>query len=151
MHRAISFPGSIVAAVALTGAPCWVESVELQAQHDGQTLTQRDLDQDAGASFKAADVELNQVYQDIRRRYRDEPLFLEKLKLAQRAWLKFRDAELEALYPLASDGDPLTVYGSIYPMCYASAKEQLTQERTAQLRRWLDRVQEGDTCAGSKR
>ena len=34
------------------------------------------------------DAELNRVYKQILRKYKDQPLFLKKLKLAQRAWIK---------------------------------------------------------------
>lgn len=148
MHRATLHLCSTLAVLSLLAASAWPANDSFAAD---ETLTQLDLNQDADSAFKAADAELNRVYQEIRRRYRDQPRFLDKLKLAQRAWLKFRDAELDALYPPTADGDPYIAYGSMYPMCYASAMERLTKERTAQLRRWLDGVEEGDTCTGSIR
>lgn len=117
----------------------------------GGAMTQLELNQRAGSGLKTADAELNRVYREIRRQYRDQPRFLETLKLAQRAWIKFRDAELEALFPPTADGDPRISYGSIYPMCFAEAKERLTRERTAELRQWLDPAPEGDACRGSRR
>lgn len=113
--------------------------------------TQLDLNAQAGAEFAAADAELNRVYQQIRSRYRGEQQFLNKLRDAQRAWIAFRDAELEAIYPPPASGSMQQAYGSILPMCLAEQKARLTRERTAQLRRWLDGVEEGDPCAGSVR
>lgn len=112
-------------------------------------LTQFDMNQQAGDRLAAADDELNRVYREIRRRYSDRPIFLEKLKLAQRAWIAFRDAELDALYPPTEYGDQRASYGSMFPMCYGNAKERLTRERTQQLRRWLDGIKEGNVCGGS--
>lgn len=90
------------------------------------------INQQADASFQQADAALNRVYQQIRRQYRDQPRFLDKLKAAQLAWIRFRDAELQARYPPTADGDPSISDGSMYPTCIASAMERLTRERTAQ-------------------
>jgi uncharacterized protein YecT (DUF1311 family) len=108
---------------------------------------QTDLNQTACGEFDQVDQSLNRVYQQIRQRYQGDPDFLNKLKLSQRAWIAFRDAELEALYP---DENKQISYGSIYPMCVCGEKARLTQERIDQLRRWLE-VEEGDGCAGSRR
>ena len=109
--------------------------------------TQADLNQTACGTFEEADQTLNRVYQQIRRRYQGDKDFLEKLKRSQRAWIAFRDAELEALYP---DENKQISYGSIYPMCVCGEQARLTQDRIEQLRRWLE-VEEGDGCAGSRR
>jgi uncharacterized protein YecT (DUF1311 family) len=135
MHRTL---GWLVVALLLLSPP-------LAAQ------TQLDLNARAGAEFAAADAELNGVYQQIRKRYRDEPQFLTKLRDAQRAWIAFRDAELEAIYPPPASGSMQQAYGSMLPMCLAEQKARLTRERTAQLRRWLEGGAEGDACAGSAR
>jgi uncharacterized protein YecT (DUF1311 family) len=107
--------------------------------------TQFDMNACAGDELAAADAELNRVYQAILEKYKDDSLFIEKLRAAQRAWLAYRDAELEAKFP-PSDG-----YGSVFPMCAARFKAQLTRERVAKLREWLDGVEEGEVCAGSVR
>jgi len=47
------------------------------------------------------------------------------------------------------DRDPKT--GSVYPMCRCSVLEQITIDRAKELRRlWIDGVDEGDVCAGSR-
>lgn len=96
--------------------------------------------------FKSADRELNQVYQQVIQRYGDRPEFVAKLQAAQRAWIKFRDAQVEAMYPAV---DKQKEYGSVYPACAESVLRELTEARTIQLRRWLEGVDEGDACAGS--
>ena len=96
--------------------------------------------------FSAADKELNQVYQEVLRRYADDQDFVKKFRTAQQAWLKFRDAHLEALFPASSKRGE---YGSAYPMCSGIALAELTKARTAQLRAWIEGVEEGEVCAGS--
>lgn len=102
---------------------------------------------DAGERrFEIADKELNSVYRQLQEQYKSEPEFLAKLKAAQRAWIQFRDAHLEARFPLP---DKQAMYGSVYPVCAEEILADLTEARTAQLRFWLEGVEEGDACAGS--
>ena len=42
---------------------------------------------------------MNRVYKQVQAEYKSETTFIKKLGAAQRAWLAFRDAHLEALYP----------------------------------------------------
>lgn len=108
--------------------------------------TQLEMNEQAHSKYEKADKEMNRVYQQILKSYHDE-LFIQKLKAAQRAWLAYRDAHLEELYPAK---DPKVEYGSVYPMCYSIELEDLTIQRTKVLRQWLDGVQEGDVCTGSR-
>jgi uncharacterized protein YecT (DUF1311 family) len=111
--------------------------------------TQADLNSCAGEEYAAADAELNRVYKQILEKYRDEPKFIAKLRAAQRAWLTYRDAELDAKFPHADEKS--VYYGSIFPMCDSQYKAGLTRERVAKLREWLDGAEEGDVCSGSVR
>ncbi|HVZ40321.1 MAG TPA: lysozyme inhibitor LprI family protein [Candidatus Kapabacteria bacterium] len=109
--------------------------------------TQAKMNENALAAYRKADKELNDVYQQVTRRYKDDPLFLENLKSAEKAWIAFRDAQLAMKYPLkANEPNP---YGSVYPMCANNYLATLTKERTKTLRAWLTGVAEGDVCAGS--
>jgi uncharacterized protein YecT (DUF1311 family) len=111
-----------------------------------KAVTQLDLNGCAGEQHAAADAELNRVYKAILEKYKEDKLFIEKLRAAQRAWLTYRDAEFEAKYPHA---DEPRYYGSIFQMCDPLYRAQLTQERIKKLREWLDGSEEGDACSGS--
>ncbi|MBS7564127.1 DUF1311 domain-containing protein [Mucilaginibacter sp. Bleaf8] len=105
--------------------------------------TQTSMNATAATGYQQADKELNTVYQKILKQYAKQPVFIKKLKTAQRLWVQLRDAELAAKYP--SPG----AYGSAEPMCKATYLESLTRERTKFLRVWLDGIEEGDVCSGS--
>lgn len=107
--------------------------------------TQSEMNHEAAESFHKADSILNDVYQRIGKEYADDPVFLKKLKVSQRLWIQFRDAELEARFP----DDDLMTYGSMYSMCYASVKKKLTIDRINQLNVWLEGLPETDGCMGS--
>jgi len=108
--------------------------------------TQLDLNTCADTAFKKADKELNELYKKILSEYADDPKFIAKFTVSQRAWLKFRDAELDALFP---HQDEDRYYGSVFPMCMGSWLTTLTEERIAQLKKWSNKVPEGDMCSGS--
>ncbi|SFB00967.1 Uncharacterized conserved protein YecT, DUF1311 family [Azotobacter beijerinckii] len=108
--------------------------------------TQLEHNQCATSYLKAVDDEMNRVYQIIISQYKADQEFIAKLRNAQRAWLAFRDAELEARFPAK---DKQSSYGSVYPMCSNTFLVQRTQERIKHLREWLDGIEEGEVCAGS--
>jgi uncharacterized protein YecT (DUF1311 family) len=110
--------------------------------------SQAAMNECASNSLGAADKELNQVYQQVLHKYAKDTVFVAKLKAAQKAWLAFRDAELEARYPA---NDKSLEYGSVYPMCANNELEAMTRKRTEELRSWLKGAEEGDVCAGSYR
>ncbi len=107
--------------------------------------TQADMNQSAGADWKQADKELNDVYQKIVKEYKGQTDFIRSLKASQLLWIKFRDAEMLVKYPKSKQAG----YGSVFPTCWASYKAYLTRERTKTLQVWLDGIEEGDTCSGS--
>lgn len=111
-----------------------------------KTQNQMELNEKACAAYKKVDAEMNRVYQQILSENRADTLFVQKMRAAQRAWLVFRDAHLEAMYPAA---DKRAAYGSVNPMCQCMELEKLTDERTRVLRQWVDGIEQGDVCGGS--
>ena len=107
--------------------------------------TQAEMNQEAAKTYKKADAELNEVYQQIIKKYADNLPFLEALRTSQRNWIVFRDSELGMKYPDHTSGQ----YGSVLPMCVSSYLAELTSERTTKLKTWLTGGEEGDVCAGS--
>ncbi|HEU4388297.1 MAG TPA: lysozyme inhibitor LprI family protein [Blastocatellia bacterium] len=105
-----------------------------------------DLNPDACAKYKKADAELNRVYQRVLSEYTKDAVFIQKLRAAQRAWIVYRDAQVESRYPALNK---LSSYGNVYPVCRCLELIRLTNSRTTELQRWLDGVVEGDVCAGS--
>jgi len=110
----------------------------------GQSQAEKNPDD---CDFTKADAKLNKVYQQVLVEYRQDKIFIEKLKIAQRAWLVFRDAHLDSIYPASGQ----RTYGSVSPMCRCLIIVQLTEERTKTLQQWIDGTIEGDVCAGSVR
>ncbi len=108
--------------------------------------TQLEMNQEADENYKKADKELNVVYGKILKSYQADKNLISKLKAAQNAWIKFRDAEMDALFP---EEETRINYGSIFPMCWSMALTNLTNERIKKLKIWLTGIEEGDMCSGS--
>jgi uncharacterized protein YecT (DUF1311 family) len=101
----------------------------------------------AQREIEASDAELNRVYRELQVRYEDDPDFLKKLRTAQSAWIKFRDAQLEMKFP-PHPKEPY-YYGSVFPMCSALYLHQLTSDRLDTLKEWLAGSSDSDVCVGS--
>lgn len=93
-----------------------------------------------------ADKELNLIYQAVLKKHQSNKKFIEKLKTSQRAWVKWRDAEMEALFP---EHDEPGFYGSSFSSCWSNQLAALTRARNSQLLIWLEGVEEGEICSGS--
>jgi len=102
----------------------------------GAKSSQVELNACVAAELAKANIALNDTYQLVVSRMADDPVFLEKLRSAQRAWIAFRDAELEARFA-CSEEDIRQCWGSMYPMLWSARKAELTKERTRQLRQIL--------------
>ena len=107
--------------------------------------TQLEVNEAEHKKFLKADKELNQVYQTIIKEYKGDTVLIKNLKVSQRLWIQFRDAEMKMMYPDREPG----YYGSIHPMCWSIYKTDLTNERIKKLKIWLAGQEEGDSCSPS--
>lgn len=97
-------------------------------------MAQSEMNRCADLDARVTDADLNHVYEDLLAKLKGNDNAIKKLRTAQRAWLAFRDAHMQELYPAE---DKQAQYGSIFPMCYSQVITAMTKERTAQLRRML--------------
>jgi uncharacterized protein YecT (DUF1311 family) len=105
--------------------------------------TQSEMNSCEFAQYAKVDTELNSVYRKLIAKYKSDGEFVEKLRIAQESWLKFRDADLASLY--YQENIP-GAYGSVHPMCKALELIRLTNERVMELKEMLN-PEEGDVCA----
>lgn len=124
-----------VLAVVLTVMASSASSAGTSRECWDTARTQAALNECAQKDYETADREMNVVYKQLLSM--DDPIFREKLKAAQRAWLVFRDAHVTSKYP-----DSHAWYGSAMPQCMASLLAEMTRERTTQLRRFLRPTEE---------
>jgi uncharacterized protein YecT (DUF1311 family) len=112
---------------------------------NARSQTQHELNEAAYQRYKAADKQLNGIYNAVIKKHKSDAVFTTNLKKAQKIWIQFRNAELKAKYPNRKPGH----YGSIQPICEYDYLTELTTERTHKLKQWLEGVEEGDACNGT--
>jgi len=113
--------------------------------------TQASINAKGCGDYRKADQQLNQLYQQVLKLYAKDAVFLKAFKASQLAWLKFRDAQAEALFPKQPNQVKQVTYGSAYSLCSCNALTSLTNDRNKQLKVWVVGIEEGDVCAGSVR
>ncbi|MBN3865341.1 DUF1311 domain-containing protein [Pseudomonas frederiksbergensis] len=107
-----------------------------QAVDCDNATDQGTMNQCAAQQNKAADKELNTLYQQITTRLNDDPAAKKLLIGAQRSWIAFRDAECT----FSASG---VAGGSVYPLIYSNCATELTKARVEAFKTYL-KCQEGD-------
>lgn len=129
---------SLVATHALAASP---DHAFLQG-HCGAADTQYDLNQCAGKAAEAVDRELNATYQAVLRKWQHYPAVVAKLRASQRAWLAYRDADVESRF--AYETLDASHRGTILPFAELVYRAGLEQERTERLCVYLRGLAEGE-------
>ncbi|MBX9878593.1 MAG: LprI family protein [Candidatus Obscuribacterales bacterium] len=89
----------------------------------------------AAKDSRSADKALNKTYQLVLLKYSDNSQFISKLKQAELAWIKFRDAYTDSVFPEAKTNPDY--YGSAFDMCWSATVAQQTTQRTSDLKKLL--------------
>jgi uncharacterized protein YecT (DUF1311 family) len=105
-----------------------------ECNYDGN---QAELNQCARDDFDKADKALNDTYRSLVGKLEKQDGDVKPLRKAQRAWIAFRDAELDMMFA-CDDEDMRVCWGSMYPLLYFGAKSDLTEERTRELQKYID-------------
>lgn len=122
----------ILAAALILGAPSYASAQDKCADAtDQSTMTEC-----AGDAFGKSDKQLNDLYRQVEKRLSDDADTRKLLGQAQRAWIKFRDAECDFQ-------SSATAGGSARPMVIAMCMDSLTQARVKDLQGYL-KCEQGD-------
>jgi len=122
-----------VSAAALTVAAESAGAAEpaFKCNPDGN---QAELSQCAADDYTASDKKLNDTWKSLIDKFKDDKTTTAKLKTAQKAWVVFRDAEVEAQF--ACEGG--NCWGSMEGMLRNEVLKELTDTRTARLQKYID-------------
>jgi uncharacterized protein YecT (DUF1311 family) len=91
------------------------------------------------------DAELNDVYRKLLSKAASPTEAAAKIKAAERAWIAYRDAYMDAMYPAK---DKQAEYGSIYPMEADLLRAKLTQRQVTALEELIQQYS-GDEHSGT--
>lgn len=92
--------------------------------------TQTQLHACANEEAARVDADLNVTYAKLLSKAESQPEAIAKIKAAERAWIAYRDAYINAMYPAK---DKQAEYGSSYPMEVDLLRAKLTQHQVAAL------------------
>jgi len=99
-----------------------------------QAKTQAEMSACASQELRRVDAELNQVYSQLLSKAAILRDAVAKIKAAEKAWITYRDAYLDAMYPAV---DKQSEYGSIHPMEANLLRAKLTRQHIADLKEML--------------
>jgi uncharacterized protein YecT (DUF1311 family) len=114
------------------------ESAEYRACINRAT-TQMEMNTCAGDEAARVEARLNDVYHKLLAQASNQVEALAKIKAAERAWVAYRDAYMEAMYPAK---DKQVEYGSIYLMEASLLRAKLTERHTTELKELLQQYSE---------
>jgi uncharacterized protein YecT (DUF1311 family) len=114
---------------------CAQQSSEYRTCSDG-AKTQVAMNACASEEAARADAQLNDVYRMLLEKT-TETNAATKIKVAERAWIVYRDAYIDAMYPAENKQ---TEYGSVYPMEVDMLRAKLTRIQIAALQDLSQRI-----------
>jgi uncharacterized protein YecT (DUF1311 family) len=92
---------------------------------------QTDLNSCAKQELTLVERQMDEAYRELLSTTRDDTAAQAKIKAAQTAWVAYRDAFLEAMWPAR---DKQAEYGTAYPMQYGEVRLRLTRQQLVALR-----------------
>lgn len=119
----------IILALCLFASP----ALALECNTSGN---QMEMNQCALDDFNVADKQLNTVWKALIKENKDNAAYIKQLRVAQRAWIGFRDAEVAAMFA-CEDENMRICWGSMYPLLYHGVMTELTEQRTKRLKMYL--------------
>ena len=80
----------------------------------------------AGAEAGLADTQLNSAFQALLSAAKSQPMAVDKITNAEKAWIVYRDAFIDAMYPANNKQE---AYGSMFPMEVDLLRASLTYKQ----------------------
>lgn len=121
-------------ALVVASLPTFAQNSAQYRACNKNAKTQGEMNACASDEAARADAELNVVYRKLLSKAARQPDAMEKIKASERAWIIYRDAYTDAMYPAK---DKQAEYGSIYPMEADLLKAKLTRQQVAALEEML--------------
>lgn len=127
-------PLAAVLVVVLCSLPCRAQQSKQSRACFAKAKTQFALQICASQEARRIVARMNAVYRELLSKAAGRPGAIEKIKVAQAAWVAYRKAYIVAMYPAKEKQGE---YGSVYPMEADLLYADLTQKHIADLQRLL--------------
>jgi uncharacterized protein YecT (DUF1311 family) len=120
--------------MALTPCACLAQNSKQYGACGDKAKTQFEMNACANEEAMRVDAELNRIYAKLLSKAKDDTAAVAKIKAAETAWIAYRDAYIDAMYPAT---DKQAEYGSIYPMEVDLLEAKLTRQQIVALKELL--------------
>jgi uncharacterized protein YecT (DUF1311 family) len=117
-------------ALLAISAPALAQNSAQYRACNKKAKTQIEMNACANQEASRIDAQLKAVYGKLLSQATSQHKDAEKIKAAEEAWIAYRDAFIEAMYPAK---DKRAEYGSIYPMQADLLRANLTQRQVIAL------------------
>ena len=102
--------------------------------------SQAEMNACASQEASRSQNELDHIYNQLLAKASGQPEASAKIKAAEKSWLNYRDAYLDAMYPAT---DKQAEYGTIYPMEANLLRARLTKQHIFDLKEMLRHYNDG--------
>jgi uncharacterized protein YecT (DUF1311 family) len=116
--------------VLLASVLCCAQDSAMYHACSKRATTQHDMNVCANEEAKRVNDELSKVYKLLLTKVSGNPDGSAKIRAAEKAWVAYRDAYIEAMYPAK---DKQAEYGSIFPMEVDLLTAKLTRQQISAL------------------
>jgi uncharacterized protein YecT (DUF1311 family) len=120
--------------IALNSPPCVAQDSDQYRACNEKVQSQAELNACANDEAARVDVELNSTYRALISIGGSQPQAVTKIKAAEKAWIAYRDAYIDAMYPAENKQ---AEYGSMYPMEVSLLHAKLTKQQVIALKELL--------------
>jgi uncharacterized protein YecT (DUF1311 family) len=121
-------------ALLIASLPALAQDSAQYSACNEKAKTQTEMNRCASDEAARVDAELNVVYRKLLSQTASQQEAVAKIKAAERAWISYRDAYMDAMYPAKNKQ---AEYGSIYPMQADLLRAKLTQRQVTALKELL--------------
>ena len=125
---------AVVLFAAVSSLPCFAQDSAQYRACSEKAMTQHEMHVCANEEAIRVDAELNDVYRKLVSKAASEPGAVAKVKTAEKAWIAYKDAYVDAMYPA---NDKQAAYGSIFPMEVDLLIAKLTRQQIGALQELL--------------
>jgi uncharacterized protein YecT (DUF1311 family) len=130
---------ALIAILAIVSSPLFAQESSQYRVCQENAKTQIEMNACARQEAARANALFAEAYRSLLSKVTNRPKAKARIESAERAWIAYRDAYMDAMYPAT---DKQTEYGSIYPMEINSLLAKLTQRQVTALRE-LDQQYKG--------
>jgi uncharacterized protein YecT (DUF1311 family) len=122
--------------VSFCSLACFAQDSATYRACSDKANTQAEMTACASEEAACVEAKLNTTYRKLLSKVKGQPDAIAKIKAAEKDWIAYRDAYVEATYP---EKDQAIEYGSMYPLDVALLRAKLTQRQILALEDRLQR------------